>query len=213
MQLPPAIVGKGILASFMGFIRHLLSLAAHNLHVGWGIMTLFMLVGALGSFAGQQIAGRLPHPCSGNYSVCSLCSWESISSGTLCRAYCNQWSSNMTTAADLVSKAKSKIREVTPQDVTKNRDKLVIIDVREPGEYAAGHIPDVANIPRGLIEFKVDNHPLLSDRDMPLVLHCKGGGRSALATVALQELGFKNVVNMTGGFDAWQSAGLPVSKS
>lgn len=119
----------------------------------------------------------------------------------------------MTTTAELVAKAKSKIREVTPQDVAKNRDKLVIIDVREPEEYTAGHIPDVVHIPRGLLESKVDNHPMLCDRDMPLVLHCKGGGRSALATVVLQELGFKNVVNMAGGFGAWESAGLPVSKS
>jgi len=118
----------------------------------------------------------------------------------------------MASAAELVSKAKNKIREVTPQEVAKARDKWVIIDVREPEEYAAGHIPEVPNIPRGLIEFKVDNHPLLSDRDMPLVLHCKSGGRSALAAVVLQELGFNNVVNMAGGFDAWQSTGLPVSK-
>jgi rhodanese-related sulfurtransferase len=119
----------------------------------------------------------------------------------------------MTTTAELVSEARSKIREVTPQEVARNRDKLVIIDVREPQEYAAGHIPDVVNIPRGLVEFKVDSHPLLSDRDKPLVLHCKGGGRSALAAAVLQELGFKHVANMTGGFDAWQSAGLPVSNA
>ncbi len=61
MQLPPAIVGKGILASFMGCIRHLLSLAAQNLHVDWGIIRLLVRVGALDSFASHWLPGRLPH--------------------------------------------------------------------------------------------------------------------------------------------------------
>lgn len=49
-----------MLAAFTGFIRNLLSLSAHGLHVRWGIIVLFILVGAVGSFAGHQIAGRLP---------------------------------------------------------------------------------------------------------------------------------------------------------
>lgn len=118
----------------------------------------------------------------------------------------------MTTAADLVARAKSQIREVTPAEVAKQRDRLVIIDVREPQEYAAGHIPGAVNIPRGLIEFKADNHPALTDRNAAIVLHCQGGGRSALATVALQELGFKNVSNLAGGFGAWSGAGLPTER-
>ncbi|MGH8282408.1 MAG: rhodanese-like domain-containing protein [Gammaproteobacteria bacterium] len=118
----------------------------------------------------------------------------------------------MSTAAELVAQTKTRIREVTPDEVAKSRDKFVIIDVREPDEYVAGHIPDVAHIPRGLIESEVDKHPLLCDRDMALVLHCRSGGRSALATFALQELGFKNVSNMTGGLCAWEAAGLPISK-
>ncbi len=61
MQLPPAIVGKGILASFMGYIRDPLSLAVHNPHVDWGIIGLLIRVGALDSFASHQLAGRLPH--------------------------------------------------------------------------------------------------------------------------------------------------------
>lgn len=118
----------------------------------------------------------------------------------------------MSTAAEPVAQAKTGIREVTPDEVAKSRDKFVVIDVREPAEYAAGHIPEVANIPRGLIESEVDKHPLLCDRDMALVLHCRSGGRSALATLALQKLGFRNVSNMVGGLRAWEAAGLPISK-
>ncbi|MGH8396638.1 MAG: rhodanese-like domain-containing protein [Gammaproteobacteria bacterium] len=118
----------------------------------------------------------------------------------------------MTAATEPVTQAKTGIREVTPGEVAKNRDKCIIIDVREPAEYATGHIPDVANIPRGLLESSVDKHPLLCDRDMALVLHCQSGGRSALATLALQKLGFNNVSNMVGGLRAWEAAALPISK-
>lgn len=118
----------------------------------------------------------------------------------------------MTTAAEMVAGAKSKIRELSPAEVVKQRTKFTVIDVREPQEYVAGHIPDAVNIPRGLIEFKVDNHPLLKDRNAAIVLQCQGGGRSALATVALQELGFKHVFNLAGGFSAWSIAGLPTER-
>jgi rhodanese-related sulfurtransferase len=116
----------------------------------------------------------------------------------------------MTTAADLVAKAKTAIRESPPQDIAPQLGKLTIVDVREAEEYAAGHIPGAIHIPRGLLEFKVDAHPLLRDRACPIVMQCQGGGRSALATVAMQELGYTDVVNLAGGFTAWKAAGLPV---
>lgn len=118
----------------------------------------------------------------------------------------------MTTTAELVAKARSKIREVTPQDVSKQQGKVTILDVREAHEYAAGHIPGAINIPRGLLEFKIDQHPSLYDRNTEIVLQCQGGGRSALATVALQELGYKHVSNLAGGYSAWAAAGLPTEK-
>jgi len=119
----------------------------------------------------------------------------------------------MTTTAELVAKAKSKIREVMPQDVAKQLGKVIILDVREPHEYAAGHIPGAINIPRGLLEFQIDQHPSLNGRNIEIVLQCQGGGRSALATVSLQELGYKHVSNLAGGYSAWAAAGLPTEKS
>ncbi|MGB9428820.1 MAG: rhodanese-like domain-containing protein [Gammaproteobacteria bacterium] len=118
----------------------------------------------------------------------------------------------MTTAAEMVAKARSKIREVTPQDVSRELGEVLIVDVREAEEYAAGHIPGAVNIPRGVLEFKIDQFPALHDRNREIVLQCQGGGRSALATVALQELGFKNVSNLAGGFGAWSAAGLPTER-
>lgn len=116
----------------------------------------------------------------------------------------------MTTVADLVARAQSKIRELTPQEVSKRLSQAVIVDVREAEEYNAGHLQGAINIPRGLLEFRVDAHPILCDRRCEVVMHCQSGGRSALATVAMQELGFQNVVNMAGGYAAWTAAGLPV---
>lgn len=118
----------------------------------------------------------------------------------------------MTTAADLVLRARQKIREITPQEVCSRLDKILVVDVREPEEYAAGRIPGALNIPRGVLEFRLEQHPALYDREREIVLHCQGGGRSALAAATLQELGYRRVSSMAGGFGAWEAAGLPVEK-
>ena len=118
----------------------------------------------------------------------------------------------MTGIAELLTRAKSKIREITPQQVAAQLGKVTIVDVREPEEFTAGHLPGAINIPRGLLEFRVDAHPILCDRDRTIVMQCQSGGRSALATVAMQEMGYTKVVNMAGGFTAWKTTNLPVEK-
>ena len=118
----------------------------------------------------------------------------------------------MPTGADLVARAKTKIREITAQEASAQSKTARILDVREPGEYAQGHIPGAINIPRGLLEVTIDSHPVLKDRDLPLIVHCQAGARSALATATLVELGYTKAVNMAGGFAAWKAAELPVEK-
>lgn len=115
----------------------------------------------------------------------------------------------MTTVAEMAAKAKGKIREVTPQEVAPKLGKVLIVDVREPQEYATGHIPGAINIPRGMLTSRIDQIPELQDRNCEVVLQCQGGRRSALATATMQELGFKRAVNLAGGFSAWCVAGLP----
>jgi len=85
-------------------------------------------------------------------------------------------------------------------------DGLQVLDVRRQGEWDAGHIDGAAWWP--LDNFKVSPPEL--DYDAPLAVHCKGGYRSMIASSLLERAGFKHVLNVTGGFDAWQQAKLPV---
>lgn len=114
------------------------------------------------------------------------------------------------TSHDLVVEAKSRIKEVSVTDARALiQAGAVVLDVREPGEYEAGHVPGAINVPRGLLEFKLAGTPELNQPDTPIVVYCKTSGRSALAVVTLAEMGVTNTVNMGGGFDAWTGAGYP----
>jgi glyoxylase-like metal-dependent hydrolase (beta-lactamase superfamily II)/rhodanese-related sulfurtransferase len=84
--------------------------------------------------------------------------------------------------------------------------RLQVLDVRREPEWEAGHIAEASWWP--LDNFKVA--PPEIDRNVPIAVHCKGGYRSMIACSLLQRAGFQNVVNVVGGFDAWQDAKLPV---
>ncbi|NLB13449.1 MAG: sulfurtransferase [Gammaproteobacteria bacterium] len=124
-----------------------------------------------------------------------------------------------TTANDLVADAHSRIQCISPQQLHAAQDELIVIDVREPGEFAEGHLPGAINLPRGVLEFKIEAHPALAcetspalaDRERRIALYCLTGGRSALATDSLQRMGFSQLVSLEGGFTAWKDAGLPVT--
>lgn len=83
---------------------------------------------------------------------------------------------------------------------------LQILDVRREPEWESGHIEGASWWP--LDNFKVA--PPEIDRNIPIAVHCKGGYRSMIACSLLQRAGFQNLMNVVGGFDAWQQAGLPV---
>lgn len=119
----------------------------------------------------------------------------------------------MKTASDLVMAAKAQSREIplTEADAALSAAD-VLIDVREPDEYAAGHLQGAVNLPRGLLEFKLSGNPALERRDMAVVLYCKTSGRAALAAVSMQAMGYLNVTSIAGGYDGWVAAGKPVVK-
>lgn len=120
--------------------------------------------------------------------------------------------------ADIVARAKATIKECAVSDAhgCLNSDTL-IIDIRELAEFNKGHIPGALLAPRGLLEFEihgivertsVDPHIAPEDRD--IVLYCGTGGRSALAALTLDSMGYSNVKSMAGGIVAWATARLPV---
>ena len=90
-----------------------------------------------------------------------------------------------------------------------NREDALVVDVRDPGEYGAGHILGAKNVPVDRIGEKGD---LGKRMDRPLIVYCDTGSRAGKAAGALRQQGFTRVVNLSGGLGAWQSAGLPIEK-
>ena len=81
----------------------------------------------------------------------------------------------------------------------------IALDVREPNEYAAGHVADAISIPLGQLEARLAELP----RDRPIVAYCGHGERSASGLSILERAGFENLVNLDGGFGVWEEAGYP----
>ncbi|MFO1496757.1 MAG: rhodanese-like domain-containing protein [Lysobacterales bacterium] len=117
---------------------------------------------------------------------------------------------------DLVAAARAAVREIDAEQLLAlQAGGAPVVDVREPAEYASGHLAGAVNIPRGVLEFEIDGHPAvncvtapaLAHRERPLVLYCRSGGRSALAAEALQRLGFTDVRSLAGGVQGWTAAG------
>jgi len=91
-----------------------------------------------------------------------------------------------------------------------NRDDALVIDVRAAADYAKGHILGAKNVPLAELEKRageLDKH-----KAKPVILHCGDGNRAGSGVALLRKGGFAHVVNLTGGYAAWQQAGLPVEK-
>jgi len=129
----------------------------------------------------------------------------------------------MKSSQQLVNEAKSRITEVTVQDLAAAMQDhhCILIDVREADEFAQGYIERAVNYPRGVLEMKIHQHPAVASycdvttaleqlATRPIYLLCRSGGRSALAADSLQNMGFSAVYSVAGGFQAWLDAGYPV---
>jgi len=115
------------------------------------------------------------------------------------------------TGGELVTAVKKEIKEISVQQLKEklNHNGLILIDVRELDEWTQGKIDGSHHIPRGLLEFQVEN--VVMDRKAPIALTCAGGVRSVLAARSLQEMGYANVTSVAGGFGAWKNAGYSFS--
>ena len=121
-------------------------------------------------------------------------------------------------ATDLVKEAKQQIENLSPAQVQEEllSGNATLIDIREANELSQeGTIEGAVHAPRGMIEWYADPtlpyHKPEFDKNKRLILHCAGGGRSALATQTLKQMGYQNVAHLDGGLKAWKDAGLPVN--
>ena len=108
---------------------------------------------------------------------------------------------------NIVNDAKSRIREITVAEAqarTQRNSETKLIDVREDNEWEAGHAAGAIHLGKGIIERDIEK--TVPDKTTELILYCGGGYRSALATDALQKMGYTNVFSMTGGWKAWKEA-------
>ena len=92
-----------------------------------------------------------------------------------------------------------------------NRDKAVVVDVREVDEFAAGHIAAAKNLPIGQLENKLA--ATVKNKSLPLILVCATGARANKALATATKLGYAQVEVLSGGLKAWKEANLPVEKS
>jgi rhodanese-related sulfurtransferase len=121
----------------------------------------------------------------------------------------------------MVADAKGRVAEISPNDVKEALDvgdELLLLDVREPHEFAQGHLPGAVNVPRGMLELAADPDSPVADpavvgkREGRVVTYClkAPGARSLFAADTLAKMGFTNVAAMAAGVNGWSEAGLPL---
>lgn len=116
------------------------------------------------------------------------------------------------TVQELTSEIKKDIAEISVAEVkndVQGKPPYLLIDVREPNEFAAGTIPGAIAIPRGQLELQITK--ATQDENQPIVCYCGGGTRSLFAAKQLATMGFKNVKSMAGGFRGWKEGGGEVA--
>lgn len=114
---------------------------------------------------------------------------------------------------ELVEAYRSDVNEISAPDfkaLMDNGEYFVLIDVREPGENAVGFIPGAISIPRGVIEFRIQDEAVWDAEGMyvpakedKIVLYCKKDHRGTLSAASLKQLGYTNVYNLSGGYLEW----------
>lgn len=109
----------------------------------------------------------------------------------------------------------NRVRGITDVDVNGavqliNHKNALVLDVRQPDEYKAGHLLNAQLIPLGKLKERIGE--LMKYQDKPIVVVCRSGNRSGMACGTLAKLGFTQTYNLTGGMMAWQKANLPVQK-
>lgn len=113
----------------------------------------------------------------------------------------------------LVDDARTRVHEVTLEQLRermKANPKLVLVDVREDGEWAAGHAVQAVHLGKGILERDLEAR--FPDPDAEMVLYCGGGYRSALSCDAAQKMGYRNVHSLVGGYKGLVACGWEITR-
>jgi len=116
-------------------------------------------------------------------------------------------------AKALVDEASAHVRHIGVEEMRALIDshaEYTLVDVREPDEWSRGHAVGAVNIPRGVLEWRIESK--VPRKDAKIIVYCRLGWRSVLAAESLQKIGYTNVYSFDGGFEAWTAAELPVQK-
>ena len=119
----------------------------------------------------------------------------------------NAWS-DIRSKEEISREAKAKATHISAQQLSgllDGKEDFILLDIRTEKEYQAGHIEGAIWFPRGNLEFYVQE--LIPDPAANIVLYCRSGGRSALATLTMKDMGYRNVVDLEGGFKEWVTQG------
>jgi sulfur-carrier protein adenylyltransferase/sulfurtransferase len=119
----------------------------------------------------------------------------------------------MPTIQDLLAQTKKQISEIKAEELKSWLDQkrnVTLVDVREKDEQDRGVIPNAVLLPRGFLELQIENK--VPQKDQEVVLYCAGGNRSALAAKSLQDLGYKKVHSLIGGYTQWANNGYATLK-
>lgn len=120
---------------------------------------------------------------------------------------------------ELIADALNRVQEIQPWDLSKHLAagrELLLLDVREPSEFAMLHIPHAINVPRGILEqscewdYDETVPELAAGREREIIVICRSGYRSALAADVMQEMGFKHVVSLKSGVRGWNDFEQPL---
>ncbi len=126
----------------------------------------------------------------------------------------NQKSSTGTATSQDKATAVAKGGLLSPQDFNTKMaaGNVVVVDVRTPGEVTQGYIKGAKVIDYNGNDFEKQAAVLNTDKNVPVMVYCAAGGRSANAAAIFKKLGYTEVYDLKGGFGAWQSAGMAVEK-
>ena len=113
----------------------------------------------------------------------------------------------------VVNEVRPRIKEISIEEARARlaqNPKAILIDVREDGEWAAGHAAEAQHLGKGVLERDIEKR--FPDASAKIIMYCGGGFRSALTCDVAQRMGYKNVLSLAGGYKAMAQAGWPMTK-